>query len=116
MARRLIGAYDGLRISDGRSVTVAVENRTVSLPTEQAEYIDQLVSTGAYATGSDVLRAGLIALKERDDAIERWLRDEVMPVAVAMDANPSLAIPAVEVFAGLRALHAERLNTGGRDL
>ncbi len=89
---------------------MAVENRTVSLPPEQAEYIDQLVSTGAYATGSDVLRAGLLALKERDEGLERWLRDEVVPVAAAMEANPSLAIPAADVFAGLRALHAERLR------
>ncbi len=93
-----------------RSDTVAFENRTVSLPPEQAEYIDQLVSTGAYATGSDVLRAGLLALKERDEGLERWLRDKVVPVAAAMEANPSLAIPASDVFAGLRALHAERLR------
>ena len=95
---------------------MAVENRTFSLPPEQAEYIDHLVSTGAYATGSEVLRAGLVALKERDAAVERWLREEVVPVAVAMDADPSLAIPAEDVFAAIRALHAERLGAGMRGL
>jgi antitoxin ParD1/3/4 len=66
---------------------------------------------GAYATGSDLRRAGLIALMERDDTLERRLRDDVVPVAAAMDANPSLAIPAEDVFAGLRALHVERLRS-----
>jgi hypothetical protein len=28
--------------------------------------------------------------------VERWLRDEVVPVIAALDADPSLAIPAVE--------------------
>lgn len=109
-------AYEDVLLPDGRSETVAFENRTVSLPPDQAEYIDQLVSTGAYANDGDVLRAGLVALKERDDAVERWLRDDVLPVAAAMDADPSLAIPAEEVFAGLRALHAERLRAGGNGL
>jgi len=95
---------------------VAVENRTVSLPQEQAEYIDQLVSTGAYADDGDVLRAGLAGLKERDEILERWLREDVVPVAAAMDANPGLAIPAEDVFAGLRALHAERLRASGDGL
>ncbi len=95
---------------------MAVENRIVSLLTEQADYIDQLVSTGAYATDSDVLRASLLALKERDEGLERWLREEVVPVAAAMDANPGLAIPAEDVFAGVRALHAERLRASGNGL
>ncbi len=85
------------------------EKRTFSLPTEHASYIDALVTSGAYATASEVVRAGLRALQERDVAVERWLRDEVVPVATAMQADPSRAIPAEQVFAGLRALHAERL-------
>ncbi len=47
---------------------------------------------------------------ERDDAVERWLRDEVVLVAAATDADPGLAIPAEEVFAVLRARHAEQLG------
>lgn len=39
---------------------------TISLPAEQASYIDALVASGAYATASEVVRAGLRALKERD--------------------------------------------------
>ena len=44
----------------------ASAKRTFSLPAEQAEFIDSKVASGAYATGSEVVRAGLRALQERD--------------------------------------------------
>lgn len=86
----------------------AVTKRTVSLPSEQASYIDELVAGGAYASASEVVRAGLRALQERDAAVERWLRDEVVPVAVTMQADPARAIPARKVFDEIRALHVKR--------
>ena len=92
----------------------AVQKRTFSLPGEQADYIDRLVSSGAYATSSEVIRAGLRALQERDVAVERWLREEVVPVAVAMRADPDRGIPAKRVFDKIRSLHEERLKAGRR--
>jgi len=86
----------------------ATDKRTFSLPTEQAEYIDELVASGAFATGSEVIRAGLRALKERDAAVEQWLRHEVAPVVERMLAEPGRAIPADQVFDEIRALHADR--------
>jgi len=94
----------------------AIEKRTFSLPSEQADYIDGLVSSGAYATASEVIRAGLRALQERDIAVERWLREEVVPVAVAMRADPDRGIPAKQVFDKIRSLHAERVKAGRRDV
>jgi antitoxin ParD1/3/4 len=86
----------------------AAEKRSFSLPVEQADYIDSLVASGTYATSSEVIRAGLRALQERDAAVERWLKDEVAPVVAAMRADPSRGIPADDVFAEIRALHAKR--------
>jgi len=86
------------------------EKRTFSLPAEQADFIDAMVASGAYASGSEVVRAGLRALQERDRAVENWLREEVVGVYDAMQADPSRAIPAAQVFAAVRARHADRLK------
>lgn len=90
-----------------------VEKRTVSLPEEHAAFIDQLVASGAYASASEVVRAGLRALKERDAAVDRWLREEVAPVYDAMQADPSRAQSLESVFTNIRARHAERLKGRG---
>jgi antitoxin ParD1/3/4 len=90
------------------------EKRTFSLPAEQAYYIDNLVVSGAYASASEVVRAGLRALKERDSAVERWLREDVAPVYDATITDPSRTIPAKKVFAAIRAQHAKRTKRAKR--
>ena len=65
------------------------EKRTISLPSEHAVYIDSKVTSGAYASASEVVRAGLRALQERDEAIERWLREDVAEAYDTMKADPS---------------------------
>jgi antitoxin ParD1/3/4 len=84
------------------------EKRTISLPSEQSRYIDRLVDSGAYSTASEVVRAGLRALEERDEAVERWLREDVAAAYDALQADPSRAIPASQVFAALRDHHRDR--------
>lgn len=88
----------------------AVAKRTFSLPAEQAKFIDSQVQSGTYASASEVVRAGLRALQERDAAVERWLREEVAPVYDAMKAEPKRAIRADKVFAAVRAHHAARMK------
>ena len=89
----------------------ATTKRTVSLPEEQSAFIDAKVATGDYASASEVVRAGLRALKERDEAVERWLREEVAPTVDAMAADPGRAVPANEVRRALAARHATRMKT-----
>jgi antitoxin ParD1/3/4 len=88
----------------------ATAKRTFSLPAEQAKFIDAQVKTGTYASGSEVVRAGLRALQERDAAVERWLREEVVPVYDAMKADPSQGIPIDKAIARVRARHAARIK------
>ena len=94
----------------------ATEKRTFSLPAQQASYIDTLVASGAYASASEVVRAGLRVLQERDVAIERWLREEVVPVYEAMKANPERGVSADAVRAALRIRHMERVKKVKRGL
>jgi antitoxin ParD1/3/4 len=92
----------------------AVEKRTISLPPAQARYIDALVETGTYASASEVVRAGLRALRERDAAVERWLKEDVVPVYDAMLADPGRGLSAEQVTAAMRAHHADHLKKAGR--
>lgn len=85
-----------------------IEKRTISLPSEHATFIDSKVASGAYASASEVVRAGLRALQERDEAVERWLRDEVAPTYDRMHSDPKRGVPAGKVFDDIRARHASR--------
>ena len=91
-----------------------IAKRTFSLPAEHAKFIDKKVASGNYASGSEVVRAGLRALQERDAAVERWLREDVAPVYDAMKADPARGIPAKQVFAEVRARHAARRKISRR--
>ncbi len=92
----------------------ATAKRTFSLPAEQADFIDAQVASGTYASGSEVVRAGLRALQERDTAVERWLREEVAPAYDALTTDPKRAIPAKDVFDAVREHHANRLKAAKR--
>lgn len=89
-----------------------IAKRSFSLPAEHASFIDGLVASGAYASGSEVVRAGLRALQERDAAVERWLREEVAPTYDALKAKPDDVRSAQQVAERLRARHAARRKGG----
>ncbi|MDR2196159.1 MAG: type II toxin-antitoxin system ParD family antitoxin [Gallionellaceae bacterium] len=89
----------------------AIEKRTVSLPSDQAAFIDAKVQAGDYASASEVVRAGLRALKERDAVVEQWLRGSVLAAHKALEADPSRALSVEEAFSSVRDIHAERSKT-----
>lgn len=88
----------------------SIEKRTISLPEQHAAYIDSLVKSGLYGSASEVVRAGLRALQERDAAVERWLREDVAAAYDALQADPDRAIPVRDAFDEIRTRHAERLK------
>lgn len=85
-----------------------VQKRTFSLPEDQAAYIDAKVATGGYVSSSEVIREGLRAMQQRDAAIERWLRQDVLPVAEELQEFPERGIPIDDAF--------ERIYDGIREL
>lgn len=89
---------------------MSTAKRTISLPEDQASFIDAKVAAGDYASASEVIRAGLRALKERDEAVERWLDGPVAAAYDAMKADPSRAIPVEVAFAAVRARHEKRMK------
>jgi antitoxin ParD1/3/4 len=91
-----------------------VQKRTFSLPAKQSRFIDGQVRLGTYASASEVVRAGLRALQERDAAVERWLRSDVTTVYDAMKADPKRAVPMKQAFAAVRAHHAAKLKASKR--
>ncbi len=78
---------------------------SITLPNEMADMVRTKVASGEYASESEVIRDGLRALQERDRAVERWLREEVVPAYDAMKADPSRGIPIEDVRKSLAALH-----------
>ncbi|TCK32658.1 putative addiction module CopG family antidote [Paraburkholderia sp. BL8N3] len=81
---------------------------SITLPNEMAEFVREKVARGDYASDSEVLRDALRALRERDRAIEAWLRDEVVPAAKALRENPERALSADDVRAELAKARAGR--------
>ena len=75
---------------------------------EMQERVEARVSSGAYASASEVVRAALRALDREEAAVTDWLRQRVDEAF----ADPRPDLPAREVFARLRAHHAERGAAG----
>ena len=76
---------------------------SVTLPVEMADMIRTKVSSGEYASESEVIRDGLRALQARDKAVESWLRRDVAPAYDSMTANPRRGVTAKSMRASLCA-------------
>lgn len=81
---------------------------SITLPHELAKLIKDKVESGAYASESEVIRDGLRALQARDEAVEEWLRREVVPTFDRVESGKEKLIPAEEVFSGVLARHRAR--------
>jgi len=88
---------------------------SITLPIEMAEMVKAKVSSGEYASESEVIRDGLRTLAARDAAIEKWLAEEVVPTIEAMDADPQRVKSVEETRKELRAhmtTRADRNRSG----
>lgn len=78
---------------------------SVTLPHELAVAVRARVSSGEYASESEVIRDGLRALMARERAVEDWLRSDVVSAYGNWKADPSLARSADEVRQALAKAH-----------
>lgn len=80
----------------------------VTLPPEMVELVQRKVASGEYADESAVIAESLELLEDREEGLERWLREEIVPVCLAMEADPSSGMSSSEVLASLEAARRER--------
>ena len=71
---------------------------SITLPAELAEMVRAKVSSGEYASDSEVIRDGLRTLAARDRAVESWLLNTVAPAYDAIKADPSRALTGDQVL------------------
>ncbi len=77
---------------------------SITLPLDMADAVERKVKSGAYASVSEVVRA----LLERDAAVERWLREEVVPGHQEYLADSTKGVPADAVLKRIKARRGAR--------
>lgn len=70
---------------------------SVTLPHEMADMVRAKVTSGEYASESEVIREGLRALAARDRAVEVWLRGTVTDAYDRLVADPARALSVEQV-------------------
>lgn len=86
---------------------------SITLPHELADAVKAKVAGGEYATESEVIREGLRALMAKDRAIEAWLREQVVPATLDLEADPSSALTIEQVRVALAAARVRRKASRG---
>ncbi|GAB1538753.1 type II toxin-antitoxin system ParD family antitoxin [Scytonema sp. NUACC21] len=81
---------------------------TITLPYDMLEMVRAKVTSGEYATESEVIRDGLRTLQARDAAMEKWLREEVVKSYDECETDETLGVPAEQVMARIRSRYRKR--------
>lgn len=76
---------------------------SITLPAEMAAAVRAKVASGEYADESEVIRVSLDDMLTRDQALEHWLIEEVVPASKALEADPSRGLTVEQVWANLAA-------------
>lgn len=79
----------------------STQQMSITLPNDMAEMVREKVAAGESASESEVIRDGLRTLAARDKAVDKWLREQVVPAARALKADPSRALTGAQLRARL---------------
>jgi putative addiction module CopG family antidote len=75
----------------------------ITLTGDVAELVERKLQSGAYASADEVVSEGVRALAERDDGIEKWLREEVIAGHAEYLADPSKGVAADAILDRIRS-------------
>ena len=84
-------------------VVRASNQRNILLSPDVAKSIRERVESGQYASEGDVIRQGLRALSEREEAMESWLKQKVVPSVINSRESNSRKRSVAQVRASLKA-------------
>jgi antitoxin ParD1/3/4 len=84
---------------------------SITLPKALASAVKARVTSGQYASESEVIRDGLRALLERERAIEHWLQAEVVPTMEALQADRTQALSVREARQAIAAQPERRTRS-----
>ncbi len=78
---------------------------SITLPNEMAAQVKARVASGEYASESEVIREGLRALMARDNAVEKWLNEQVVPAWEALQSGETKGLSGDDIRSRLKAEH-----------
>jgi len=84
----------------------STQQMSITLPNEMAAQVRARVSSGEYATESEVIRDGLRSLQAREKALDSWLSEQVGPAFDALASDPTRRRSLDDVRSALRAERA----------
>ncbi|KAF0183010.1 MAG: kluA [Hyphomonadaceae bacterium] len=79
---------------------------SITLPHEMAQMIKSKVASGEYASESEVIRDGLRTLQARDNALEKWLKEEVTAAYDEAKQHPENLLTSGELRERLKKKHS----------
>ena len=91
----------------------ASKTATVTLPLDTVESLRARVASGGYASESDVVREGLLALDAQDNRIELWLRTDGIARYDAWRSAPGDAMTPDELRDDMERLAADLRSRSG---
>jgi putative addiction module CopG family antidote len=91
---------------------MTARRNTVELQPEDDAYVARKVELGAFRSAEEAVSAGIQALREREERLERLIREEVLPAHDRLLAHPETGRTSDQVMSGIRENH--RRLTGGR--
>ncbi|MBE5204611.1 type II toxin-antitoxin system ParD family antitoxin [Pectobacterium sp. FL60-S17] len=81
------------------------QQMSITLPNEMAALVKARVASGEYASESEVIREGLRALLARDNAVEKWLQEQVVPAWNALQRGETDSLSGNDIRNRLKSEH-----------